>query len=71
MQLGDPPYRIDIVTESDGVLFEGAWERHVEVEIDGRQVPIIARVDLIANKRASGRPQDIADVARLASQDPT
>ena len=66
-----PLYRIDILTEIDGVSFEAAWDRRVEVEIDGRAVPIIGRVDLVANKRASCRPQDIAVVARLSSQDPT
>jgi hypothetical protein len=71
VQLGYPPCRIDILTEIDGVLFEAAWARRLEVEIDGRHVPIIGRDDLIANKRASGRPQDIADVARLSNQEPT
>src|ERR1019366_2942889 len=70
VQLGYPPYRIDILTEIDGVSFEAAWTRRIEVEIDGRQVPIIGREDLIANKRASGRPQDISDVAGLARDDP-
>jgi hypothetical protein len=28
-------------------------------------VPFIGREDLIANKRATGRPQDVADVLRL------
>jgi hypothetical protein len=71
VQLGYPPYRIDILTEIDGVSFESAWDRRLEVEIDSRHVPFIGRDDLIANKRASGRPQDIADVARLSAQEPT
>ncbi len=32
-------------------------------------VPFIGRDDLIANKKAAGRPQDIADVSRLTSED--
>ena len=71
VQLGYPPYRIDILTEIEGVSFETAWNRRVEVTIDGQAVPFIGREDLIANKRASGRPQDIADVARLSGQDHT
>lgn len=71
VQLGYPPYRIDILTEIDGVSFDAVWDRHIEVEIGSRRVPFIGREDLITNKRTSGRPQDIADVARLASQDLT
>ena len=65
IQLGYPPYRIDILTSIDGVDFEDAWSRRVLIEIDGQSIPFIGRDDLIANKRAAGRPQDIADVARL------
>ena len=35
------------------------------VEVDNLSVPFISRDDLIANKKAAGRPQDIADVQRL------
>ena len=65
IQLGYPPHRIDIFTSIDGVDFEDAWGRRVLIEIDGQSIPFIGREDLIANKRAAGRPQDIADVARL------
>jgi hypothetical protein len=69
VQLGYPPHRIDILTEIDGVSFDDAWEHRLDIEIDGLLIPFIGREDLIANKRASGRPQDIADVLRLAAQD--
>jgi hypothetical protein len=68
VQLGHPPHRIDILTEIDGVSFEVAWSRHVDIDIDGIPVPFISREDLIVNKR-SGRPQDIADVARLEAEE--
>ena len=63
IQLGYPPKRIDILTQVDGVEFDSCWARHVEVEIGGQRVPFISVDDLVANKKASGRPQDIADVA--------
>lgn len=65
VQLGFPPFRIDILTTIDGVQFEQAWARRVEVEIGGLLIPFIGRDDLIANKIAVGRPQDVADVRRL------
>jgi hypothetical protein len=69
VQLGDPPYRIDILTSIEGVEFDDAWERRVVLDLDGVKVPFIGRDDLLTNKRVAGRPQDIADVERLTSQD--
>ncbi len=65
IQLGYPPHRIDLLTGIDGVGFDEAWNRRVEFEINGRRVPFISREDLITNKRAVARPQDLADVAKL------
>lgn len=69
IQLGYPPFRIDILTSIDGVAFDPAWEKKVVVELNGMKVPFIGREDLIANKKAAGRPQDLADVSRLTSED--
>jgi glycine cleavage system aminomethyltransferase T len=69
VQLGYPPYRIDILTSIEGVEFDDAWSRRVIVKVDDLAVPFIGREDLLANKRAAGRPQDIADVARLTESE--
>ncbi len=69
IQLGYPPFRIDILTSIDGVAFDQAWEKKVVVELNGMKVPFIGREDLIANKKAAGRAQDLADVSRLTSED--
>ena len=69
VQLGFPPYRIDIITSIDGVEFDAAWENRFMVDLDGLDVPFISRDDLLINKRAVGRPQDIADVKRLTRGD--
>ncbi|HEY5111982.1 MAG TPA: DUF6036 family nucleotidyltransferase [Acidimicrobiales bacterium] len=68
VQLGYPPYRIDILTSIEGVVFDEAWSRRVVLDLDGVLVPFIGRDDLIANKRVAGRPQDIADVERLTQE---
>ena len=65
LQLGVPPVRIDLLTTIDGVAFEGAWRRRVESVIDGTKVPVISRKDLITNKRAAARAQDLVDVTTL------
>lgn len=65
VQLGYPPKRIDIITSATGVDFDLCWHRRVEITIGHVTVPFISADDLIANKRAAGRPQDLADVAAL------
>lgn len=64
-QIGVAPRRIDILTSIEGVEFDEAWPERIEVEIEGLKIPIIGRDHLIKNKKASGRPQDLADVAWL------
>jgi len=65
VQLGYPPLRIDILSGISGVEFEPAWDRHFQVKWDDVEIPVIHRDDLIANKRASGRLRDLADVEDL------
>jgi predicted nucleotidyltransferase len=64
-QIGVVPNRIDILTSVTGVDFEDAWTRRDVVELDGVQVGVIAREDLIRNKRAVGRLRDLADIEDL------
>lgn len=67
--MGRPPNQIDIITTIDGVAFEDAWERRVESSYGAEPVSYISREDLIRNKTAAGRPQDLVDVAYLTSKD--
>lgn len=65
MQLGYPPYRIDIITSVSGVEFDNAWAKRLMVNVYGLQVPFIGRDDLLTNKRATGRPKDLLDLEYL------
>jgi hypothetical protein len=65
VQIGYPPNRIDVSTGIEAVPFGEAWESRVAGEIDDVPVHFIDRTLLIRNKRAAGRPKDIADVAAL------
>lgn len=64
-QIGLPPSRIDILTGISGVTFDDAWPRRIEVAIGDLRVATIGRSDFIANKKASGRPKDLLDLALL------
>lgn len=67
-QMGVPPVRVDILMGIPGIQFEECWDRHMEVDFDGLKVIFISKQDLIASKRAAGRPQDLID-ADLLSQE--
>jgi hypothetical protein len=64
--LGRKPFRIDILTGISGVTWKEAWAGHVDVTIDGLELPVIGRKELIANKSAAKRPKDLLDLALLA-----
>jgi hypothetical protein len=65
IQIGYPPLRIDLITSIDGVEFDEAWPRRVESSYGDQTVHVISKDDLIANKRASGRKQDLLDLEDL------
>ncbi|MGH7390576.1 MAG: nucleotidyl transferase AbiEii/AbiGii toxin family protein [Candidatus Rokuibacteriota bacterium] len=69
-QIGLPPRRIDVLTQVSGLTFEEAWTSRVAIELEGRTVNFIGRAALLKNKEAAGRPQDIADAARLRRIEP-
>ena len=65
LQLGVPPNRIDVLTSVSGVQFETAWEDSLPGELDGLPVLFPSLESLLQNKKASGRPKDLADVDQL------
>ena len=65
IQLGYPPSRIDILTTLSGVEFSECYSSRVIVEMDGVSVNFIDLENLIRNKKAVGRHQDLADVENL------
>ncbi len=65
IQLGYPPNRIDLITHLDGVNFDEAYEEK-EVFREGELMINFMSIDeLIKNKKATGRLQDLADVEIL------
>jgi hypothetical protein len=64
-QIGVPPRRIDVRTRVTGLTFDEAWPNRIPVEYAGVRVDVLGIADLIRNKHAVGRPQDVVDVERL------
>lgn len=69
LQLGRPPYRIDILNTLDGVEFSDCYTRRVTISLDNVPVPFIGLDDLKKNKKAMGRHKDLADIEALESND--
>jgi hypothetical protein len=65
IQLGRAPNRIDLLTSISGVSSDEAFETRISADLDGIPVFVLGRNALIRNKRAIGRPQDLADLAAL------
>ncbi len=65
VQLGYPPNRIDIVTSCDGVVFETCYESKKQVIVGDLTINFIDLENLKKNKKASARPQDLADLDNL------
>ncbi len=66
LRMGVPPLRIDLVTTASGVQFAECYARRTVANIDGVDVNVVSREDLIVNKRACGRAKDLDDVEHLA-----
>ena len=65
IQIGLAPYRIDILTDIDGVDFESAWENKVDGTILGVKTSIVSLKDLMLNKSSTNRPKDKLDMVQL------
>lgn len=65
IRMGMPPLRIELLTSVSGLEFTESYARCERHQIKGIDVPIVSRADLIANKSAAGRTQDLADIDAL------
>ena len=65
LYLGRVPDKIELIQNVSGVRFSEAFPRRLEGTLEGIPVKIISLTDLRANKLASGRHKDLADIERL------
>jgi hypothetical protein len=67
-RMGRPPIQIDIINQADGIDIHECFARRELIHADDMEISLISREDLITNKKASGRLQDLADIEKLTSQ---
>ena len=65
VRIGQPPLRVDLLRAIDGVPTAEVFRNAVSGRWDGLPIRLIALEDLITNKTAAARPQDLADVRSL------
>ena len=74
LQFGRPPNRIDLLSRVSGVDFETAWARRASAKMGDCELSYFGVRDLVASKRAAGRPKDLQDLEYLerllANEDP-
>jgi predicted nucleotidyltransferase len=65
IQLGHPPYRVDLLTEVQGLDFEICYPQRVIADFGGLPVNFIDLENLKLNKQSVAREQDLADLKAL------
>jgi hypothetical protein len=65
IRMGVSPVMIELINAISGVSFKTAWTNRVAGVYGKTKVWYLSKPDLMKNKKASGRPRDIADVEEL------
>jgi len=68
LRVGEAPAQVDVLLQLSGVDFLAVDKGAVEGRYGAVPVRFIGLSDLLANKRAAGRPKDLADVAALEAE---
>ena len=68
VQLGFPPVRIDLITSITGVSWDEAAAHKEAGDFGDVPVNYLGRDQYIANKRATGRRKDLADLEALGEE---
>ena len=68
IELGRVPNRVDLLTSITGVATDDVFFARVSGELDGLPVFFLSKQQLIDNKRAVARPQDLADLSELSAE---
>lgn len=65
IEMGVAPVQIHVMSLIDGVTWDEVWHSRDVGPLGDRTVAFIGREAFLRNKRAAGRPKDLADVEAL------
>ena len=65
IEMGVVPVQIHVMSQIDGVEWDEVWRTRQIATLGSRSLPFIGREAFLRNKRAAGRPKDLADVDAL------
>jgi predicted nucleotidyltransferase len=65
VRMGVEPVQVEILNYLAGLEFDDAFERRIQIKVEDITINVISLADLIKNKEAVGRLQDLADVEKL------
>jgi hypothetical protein len=66
LEMGVEPVQIRVMSAISGVSWEEAWGDHLAAPCGRQVVPFLSREMFLRNKRAAGRPKDLADIDALS-----
>jgi hypothetical protein len=69
LEMGVPPVQIHVMSTISGVEWDDVWADRVQAQLGSHTVPLLGRKTFIQNKRAAGRPKDLADIDALKASD--
>ena len=69
VQLGMPPVRIDLLTSLTGLTWDDAVKGELKGNLGGVPVLFLGKQEYIKNKKALGRPKDLADAEVLGEDE--
>lgn len=69
IEMGVPPVQIHVMSHVDGVSWDEVWTGRQAASLGSNTVAFIGRDEYLRNKRAAGRPKDLADIAALRALD--
>jgi hypothetical protein len=71
IEMGVAPVQIHVMSQIDGVTWDDVWRGREPGRLGDHEVAFIGRDALVRNKRAAGRPKDLADIDALRRPEDT
>ena len=68
LQMGVEPVQIHVMSAISGVTWDEAWAGRQSGRCGSRDLPFLGRREFVANKRASGRLKDLADIEAIGGE---